>query len=610
VRSKSPAPRHLGKLASMAIAVLVPQQLAGQSGSQAAAAFDARVELVTLSVSVLDANGAPIADLTPADFRIFEDGTLQQTALVLTPAETPLDIALLVDLSGSMRSADWRGRARDFLEALSPGDCAFLLGFSTNVGGSVWGTPDDEILADALRQADAAGGTALFDALLIGLRELGAADTGGTLRGAARGSLNPDARGAQRVAVRANNPCPSTIPPGRENDPDFVRRKAVVVISDGADSSSRNDADAVRTAAELSGIPIFPIELDGGGFGRGGRGGRRGRGAGYTPLPDWARDGVLPALAAATGGKMVRGSDSGYREVLAWLHGSYIVGYYTSANREYGSAADFTRHEVIVEVTRDNVEVIHQPAYFRPTIDTEAAKYDVEQASDLIAEGELESALLILDRALRADPGYAPAYFNRAIARGDLGRLEEAQQDALEAASLSPGIADMHELAMLISIDISDSRAAWEQAIQAGQAGADLRPHFARLDAIGPAPDDFDARVSAPTIMVARPYTDTTNLLMDTALAKVFRTVRQELAAAPLLAVVVDPSMARYIMTIRGDRLSNDRPRRLEGEMTVTELSGREVYRKVLLLNDVDSPTRIAADMARFLRDLNDKLQR
>ena len=110
--------------------------------------------------------------------------------------------------------------------------------------------------------------------------------------------------------------------------------------------------------------------------------------------------------------------------------------------------------------------------------------------------------------------------------------------------------------------------------------------------------------------MVARPYTATTTLLMDPALAKVFQTVRRELAAAPLLAVVVDPSMACYIMTIRGDRLSRDQPRRLEGELIVTELSGREIYRKVLLLNDVDSPTRIAGDMDRFLRDLETRLQR
>ncbi len=620
VRSASPESPHTPAAITFSIPVLLLCSVAAhaiaaptgghvQSSGQGAVAFDASVELVTLSVSVLDDEGAPIDDLTPEDFRIFEDGTLRTAAMVLAPDKTPLDIALLVDLSGSMRNADWRDRAHDFLDSLSTDDCAFLLGFSTSAGGSVWGRPDDEILLDALREADAAGGTALFDALLIALRELEAADSGGTLRGAARASLNPDVRGSQAVGVRANNPCPSPMPPGRENDPDYLRRKAVVVVSDGADSSSRNNADAVLTAAELGGIPIFPIELGGESFGSGPGARRAGRRSGLTPLPDWASDGVLPALATATGGKSVRGGITGYEQILEWLRGSYIVGYYTTASRELGGNADFTRHEVQIELTREGANVAHPPAYFRPTIDTEAAKYDVDQADELISEGELEAAVLVLDKALRADPGYAPAHFSRAIALADLGRLEEAQRSALEAATRSPGIADVHELAMLISIDVGDGQTAWEQAIQAGQAGASLRRHFERLDATGPAPQDFDARVSAPTIMVARPYTDVTNLLMDTALAKVFQTVRQELAAAPLLGVVVDPSLADYVMTIRGDRLSSGRPRRLEGQMIVTERAGREVYRKTLLLNDVDSPARVVQDMARFLRDLEGKLQ-
>jgi tetratricopeptide (TPR) repeat protein len=381
----------------------------------------------------------------------------------------------------------------------------------------------------------------------------------------------------------------------------------VVVVSDGGDSSSRSDADAVRTAAELGGIPIFPIQLDSNDF-RGFQPRRPRRG--FTPLPAWAAGGVLPALAETTGGTTVRGTMSGYGEVLRRLRGSYLIGFYTSTPRELGGSADFTRHEIRVEVEREGFDIVHPPAYFLPTIDTQAARFDVEQADELIAEGELEAAVLVLDKALRADPDYAPAHFSRAIALADLGRLPEAQISALAAARRSPGVADMHEVAMLISLDVGDAGAAWEQAIQAAQAGADLRPHLARLDAAGTAPPDFDARVAAPTIMVARPYTETTNLLMDTALAKVFQAVRRQIGGMPLLAVVVDPSRAQYIMTIRGDRLTDTSPRRLEGEMTVTELSGREVYRKSLLLNDVDSPTRIAADLGRFLRDLEDKLQR
>lgn len=568
-----------------------------------AAAFDARVELVTLPVSVLDGDGAAVTDLTADDFLVFANGDVRPAALVLAPRETPLDIALLVDLSGSMVDADWRDRAHDFLDALGGNDCAFLLGFSTSVGGSVWGRPDDDILLDALKEADAAGGTALFDALLVALRELDAADRGGTLRGASRASLNPDVRGAPVVGIRPNNPCPAPIPPGRESDPDHLRRKAVVVVSDGDDSSSDNDADAVRSAAELGGIPIFPIRLDIRDARRTARGARN-----VTPLPPWAAGGVLPALAELTGGNTVRGTMTGYRRVLDRLRGSYIVGFYTDARRELGSGVDFSRHEVRIEVRHEGAEVSHPPAYFLPTIDTEAARREVEQADELIAAGELQAAVLVLDRALRADPSFAPAHFSRALALADLGRLEEAQADALQAAALSPGVADMHEVAMLVSLDVDDAEAAWEQAIRAAQAGADLRRHLARLDAAGPAPADFDARVSAPAIMVARPYAETSNPVIDRALARVLQTVRGEIGAMPLLGVTVDPRRARYTMTIRADRITDTRPRRLEGQMIVTDLSGREVDRKVILLNDVDSPERIAADLARFLRELEGKL--
>ena len=582
---------------------------------QAGAGFDAHVDLVTVSVSVLDEDGVPVANLEVADFRITEDGIARQAALLLTPDATPLDIALVVDLSNSMSANDWRRRASNFLEALAGHDCAFLLGFSTEVGGSVWGPPDDERLHAALRETDAVGGTALFDALLIGLRELEQSGSGGTLRGAASAALNPEARGSEAVRGRANNPCPASIPAGRENDPTYARRKAVVVVSDGMDSTSMSTADGVLMAAELTGIPIFPVNLGGGD-----RGARRGpgRGRAYTPgrgrwtaapLPEWAQDGVLQGLATMTGGTMVSASEAGYAELLAWLRGSYIVGYYTDAAKT-GSGHDFTRHEVQVHLDREGVNVVHQPVYYRPTIDTATARYDVEEAGTLLSEGALQAAMLVLDRAIRADPGYAPAYFRRALVLAEQDRLEDAQTNALQAAALSPGVADVHELAMLLSIDVSDSAAAWEQAIQAAQAGADLQRHFDKLDATGPPPGNFDARMAAPRVMVARPYTAVTNLLMETALAKVMRSVRRELAAAPGIGVVVDPSVADFALTINASRLSNQQPRMMEGELVVTDLSGRRIYSKAFLLEDVDSPGRIAANLERIVLDLEDKLGR
>src|SRR5438105_14701008 len=58
--------------------------------------------LVVVPVSVTDAQGQPARDLKPADFRIEEDGRQQEIAQLGDPEQVPLDIAILVDVSGSV----------------------------------------------------------------------------------------------------------------------------------------------------------------------------------------------------------------------------------------------------------------------------------------------------------------------------------------------------------------------------------------------------------------------------------------------------------------------------------------------------------------------------
>jgi len=58
--------------------------------------------LVVVPVSVTDAQGQPVRDLKPGDFRIEEDGRPQEIAQLGDPEQVPLDIALLVDVSGSV----------------------------------------------------------------------------------------------------------------------------------------------------------------------------------------------------------------------------------------------------------------------------------------------------------------------------------------------------------------------------------------------------------------------------------------------------------------------------------------------------------------------------
>ena len=75
-----------------------------------------------------DSSGRPLSGLRPKTFRIIEDGQPQTIANFGT-AETPFEIALLLDTSGSTRDdvALIRAAANSFIEALRPGDRVALL---------------------------------------------------------------------------------------------------------------------------------------------------------------------------------------------------------------------------------------------------------------------------------------------------------------------------------------------------------------------------------------------------------------------------------------------------------------------------------------------------
>ena len=89
-------------------------------------------QLVSVPAVVTDGSGRPISGLRPENFRLIEDGQ-QQTITNFGTTETPFEIALLLDTSGSTRDdvALIRAAANSFIEALRPGDRVGVVAFNT-----------------------------------------------------------------------------------------------------------------------------------------------------------------------------------------------------------------------------------------------------------------------------------------------------------------------------------------------------------------------------------------------------------------------------------------------------------------------------------------------
>jgi len=141
--------------------------------------------LIVVPVSVTDAQGQPVLGLKQSDFRIDEDGKPQQIAQLGDPEQVPLDIALLVDVSGSVVARfdfEQQAAAGFIKQVLKPEDRA-----------TVFAIDDKPRFIQRLASADTAAQslmtikpansfTAFFDSVLAAVRYLDEASTTGRRR--------------------------------------------------------------------------------------------------------------------------------------------------------------------------------------------------------------------------------------------------------------------------------------------------------------------------------------------------------------------------------------------------------------------------------------------
>jgi VWFA-related protein len=182
--------------------------------------FTARADLVTINVSVRTPNGQPVTDLSAQDFEVFDAG--ERTPLEDfrgTPA--PVTVAVLFDVSGSMDVGKnlVRGRAtvRQLLGWLTPDrDRVALFAFDTRL---------EQLQPFTFVPAD-------VEARLDGLRPFG------------QTSLYDATSETARVLARQGGD-----------------HQAVVVVTDGADTSSRSTPDQVAAVARAIEVPVYIIEV-------------------------------------------------------------------------------------------------------------------------------------------------------------------------------------------------------------------------------------------------------------------------------------------------------------------------------------------------------------
>ena len=141
------------------------------TAAAAAAQLEVDVRLVNVVATVLDERGRYVPDLVADDFIVYDDGERQEIRHFAQSRDLPVSVGILLDTSGSMeRKIDTATQAVErFVREIHPNDDIFLVTFDDRPRLLEDFTDDRDRLADSLRRVRVGGGTALYDALALGV---------------------------------------------------------------------------------------------------------------------------------------------------------------------------------------------------------------------------------------------------------------------------------------------------------------------------------------------------------------------------------------------------------------------------------------------------------
>ena len=207
--------------AALCWAFIVNPVPAGQSSPcEPGINFCVETERVVLHVTVVDRQDRFVTDLGQEAFVVAEDAQPQQLTY-FAQEDVPVSIGLVIDNSGSMREKRLHVNkaALEFVKASNPQDEVFIVNFNDEAYLDQDFTSNLDRLQDALQRIDTRGGTALYDATSISLDHL--------------------------------------IEEGNKE----YNKRALLVITDGEDTSSRMDLEILVRKLQSTDVTIYGIGL-------------------------------------------------------------------------------------------------------------------------------------------------------------------------------------------------------------------------------------------------------------------------------------------------------------------------------------------------------------
>jgi Ca-activated chloride channel homolog len=299
---------------ALALAVGTVGPSAQQDQEPQRPAFRVGVDIVSLNVTVVDSTNRYVTGLDRDDFAIYEDGVMQDI-IFFTREPQPIALSLLLDSSASMDQSlpTLQAAAKNFVRRLRPRDLAQVIDFDSRVEVRQPFTANQDDLEAAIGQMVASGSTSLYNAIYIALKELG--------------------------KVRA------------VSDED-VRRQALIVFSDGEDTSSLISFEEVLDLAKRSETVVYTIML---------------RGADVQPRGFREAEFVMRQLANETGGRAfspqrIEDLSGIYAQISDELASQYTLGYSSANPRRDGAW-----RRIVVRLSQTGVTARTKQGYYAPT---------------------------------------------------------------------------------------------------------------------------------------------------------------------------------------------------------------------------------------------------